>query len=89
MITFKQHPQDPQLTVIATTCCICNNSEKFTLTTELVDRWRDGECIQNVFPGMSGDDRERLMTGTCPACWDKMFLEEDAQKEADDCFREY
>ena len=30
--------------------------------------------IQDAFPTMPADDRERLLTGICPSCWDRMLL---------------
>ena len=32
--------------------------------------WQNGELIQNAMPTLSADDRERLITGICPACWE-------------------
>jgi hypothetical protein len=44
-----------------------------TVPMALYDRWRSGgEFIQRVFPDLSDDDREFLMTGTTPAEWDQM-----------------
>jgi hypothetical protein len=36
-----------------------------------------GVLIQQAFPNLSSEDRERIMTGTCPACWDEIFPPED------------
>ena len=38
-----------------------------------VRRWQRGTLIQNAFPDMSADDRERLITGICPSCRKKLF----------------
>jgi hypothetical protein len=54
-------------------CCVCNEYEIWSLDQELVDRWRGGENIQRVFPDMSAGEREVLISGIHPACWDKMF----------------
>lgn len=44
-------------------------------------RWSSGETgfIQDVFPHLSDDDREFLLTGVTPEEWDEMFadVEED------------
>ena len=58
-------------------CCVCGNYEVWSMDRELVDRWRGGENIQEVFPNMSAGEREVLITGTHPACWDKLFPEEE------------
>lgn len=35
--------------------------------------WQDGELAQNAFPYLSADEREMLISGICPTCWDEMF----------------
>lgn len=49
--------------------------EKFVFTLSSVDytRWRRGEHIQNVFPQMSSDQREILISGYTPAEWKEIF----------------
>jgi len=37
--------------------------------------WRDGELIQNVFPQLSADQREMLMTGIPPEEQEEMMNE--------------
>ena len=47
--------------------------------------WQRGALIQNAFPDLGKDDRERLMTGICAACWEKDIVvhPEDHPFEAD------
>lgn len=33
--------------------------------------------IQNIFPYLSAGERELLLSGICPDCWNKMFGGED------------
>jgi len=40
------------------------------ITQEELDRWNNGELIQNVFGHLSEDDREFLMTGITPEEWE-------------------
>ena len=58
------------------TCSVCGEYEVWSLDRELVDRWQGGENIQRVFPDMGAGEREILITGIHPACWDKLFLGE-------------
>jgi hypothetical protein len=58
-------------------CTVCGKYELWSLDREAVERWQGGEYIQNAFPEMSMQDREVLITGTHPACWDKLFPRED------------
>jgi len=45
-------------------------------------RWQNKEmAIQEAFPELSADDREMLISGTCPACWEKMFPAEEEEEE--------
>ena len=54
-------------------CTVCGDYEVWSLDRELVNRWQGGENIQDVFPDMNEGDRELLISGTHPACWDKLF----------------
>lgn len=52
---------------------------KQSLMRGLADR-ANGASIQQVFPGLSDDDREFLMTGITPEEWDAAF---DDDREED------
>ena len=52
------------------------NSMELPITNAQLDRWTGGELIQNVFPDLSVDQREFLMTGITPEEWDLTFGEE-------------
>jgi hypothetical protein len=58
------------------TCTLCGQYELWILDRTSVLAWQAGEYIQRAFPTMSAADREVLITGTHPACWDKLFPEE-------------
>lgn len=36
--------------------------------------WKDGMLIQDAMPSLTKDDRELLLSGTCPKCWDKQQI---------------
>jgi hypothetical protein len=59
------------------TCGVCNNFDVLTLNRIAIERWQAGELIQDTFPDMSLGDRELLISGIHPACWDKLFPKED------------
>ena len=50
------------------------------VTQEQLQRWALGEKIQNVFPHLSVDDREFIMTGITGEEWEE-FWEESARDE--------
>ena len=43
------------------------------ITQEQVNRWQKGELIQNVFPHLSVDEREFLMTGIIGEEWNELM----------------
>ena len=53
------------------------NSMELPITNAQLDRWTNGELIQNVFPDLSEDQREFLMTGITPEEWTQTFCEEE------------
>jgi hypothetical protein len=62
------------------TCVVCNQYEIWSLNRQAVESWQGGELIQNAFPDMSMSDRELLISGTHPACWDKLFPGEEEEE---------
>jgi hypothetical protein len=34
-------------------------------------QWQAGELIQKALPSLNDDDRELLISGTCPGCWEE------------------
>lgn len=51
------------------------------VTEEEIDRWNKGELIENVWPHLSADDREYILTGICD--WDN-YIPEYIGKHLDD-----
>lgn len=61
------------LLTIETTCPFCKVKHIMYIDPEDYLAWQFGTLIQKAFPTLSKDDRERLITGICPKCWDKTF----------------
>ena len=59
-------------------CAVCGLRSEFMLPAGDIARWRAGEYVQDVFPDMTIDDRETLISGTHSACWDTLFGEEES-----------
>jgi len=63
-------------------CMVCGERSELTLPQQLankVNRWRFGDRdvhIQNALPELSADEREMILSGTHPVCWDEMWKEE-------------
>jgi hypothetical protein len=43
---------------------------------EAYRKYEQGMAVLDAFPDRSADDREFLITGICPECWDKMEVED-------------
>ena len=77
------------LVYITTVCPMCGESHEVTVYEDDYLRWCDGELAQVAFPYLNADEREMLISGICPTCWDKMFsFDEDEVEEAEDWFDE-
>lgn len=64
-------------------CLHCGESATFAMTEEQFNRFKSGEHVQNIFPDWSPEDREMLISGTCPAGWEEMWAE-DEDEDYDD-----
>lgn len=58
-------------------CCVCGRASSLTVDAAKVARWRSGEHVQDVWPELPADERELLIAGTHPKCWDELFAEDD------------
>jgi hypothetical protein len=54
-------------------CTQCGITEDIPVSKEQYDDWRSGTLIQNAMPHLNPAQRELLISGTCGACFDKMF----------------
>lgn len=45
------------------------NTMDLNITQEQLNRWMDGELVQNVFPNLTPNEREFIMTGIMPDSW--------------------
>lgn len=51
------------------------NTFDFPITEDQYLSWKDGALVQDVFPHLSADEREFLMTGIVSSSWKKIFGE--------------
>lgn len=57
--------------LIPTQCPICGDTKDISVPLGQYIKWAvHDEPIQYAMPQLSHDDRERLITGICPTCWD-------------------
>lgn len=69
---------------VVTTCLGCNEQRTFYLPAAQHDLWTSGAHLQDVFPDWEPEDREQLISGTCPSCWEEMWAEEEEEGLYDD-----
>ena len=55
-------------------CRYCNSSQTLLVDMQDVDRWEDGELIQDALPYLSKSERELLISGMCENCWGNWFF---------------
>ena len=58
---------------VVTTCPFCGCANFIEVNEEDYLDWQDGKLVQDAFPYLSADEREMLISGICPTCWDGMF----------------
>lgn len=63
--------------VLGKTCSVCGVTHEIEVRAEDFRRWKRTDNIQDVFPYLSADDRELLISGICGSCFDDMFGEEE------------
>jgi hypothetical protein len=61
---------------VTTKCAFCRKRHDVKVSSAGYRAWRDGVKIQIAIPGLSEDDRERLVSGICPECWGEKFAED-------------
>ena len=59
--------------VVAVPCKKCKEVNEIQVDLEKFIAWQQGELIQNALPELDADQRELLISGICPKCWDEMF----------------
>ncbi|WP_211746380.1 hypothetical protein [Paenibacillus sp. Marseille-Q4541] len=62
--------RDTQLTV---NCFSCKQDQAVKVNEKDLENYNNGAHAQHVFPYLSADERELLISGICGCCFDKMF----------------
>ena len=58
---------------IVTVCPFCGVKNIIKVNQKDYLDWQNGKMVQDAFPYLSADEREMLISGICPTCWDKYF----------------
>ena len=65
-------------------CIRCKDTHVLMVSNHDFRRWEGGEPIQDAMPYLSAGERELLISGTCGACFDKLFPPEPEDFDLDD-----
>lgn len=76
-IDHIEGPIDDDFLHVHTRCFQCNKTNYFQMLIstykELISP--DRPYIQDLLPDFTDEQREELISGTCPECWKKLFQE--------------
>ena len=83
---YKEVREPEHYFVFLTVCPRCGSERDIYIEAEHVHAYQAGvfsiqegvlqnktSLIQNAFVNLDVDEREAMMTGICPPCWDNMF----------------
>lgn len=54
-------------------CRMCKVDHIIPVTEEQLIKYQQGAKIQVAFPNLNADQRELIISRTCPSCWNKLF----------------
>lgn len=64
--------------IVEKMCSHCGQINRIAMTHEQYIKYTEcSELVQNIFPELSPQKREILITGICPQCWEKIFPPEE------------
>jgi len=59
-------------------CILCKKTSIIELDEDKYEKYMEGESkIETIWPDKTADEREMIMTGTHPECWEKIFEGEE------------
>lgn len=70
--------------VITPKCPMCDKESLVAVEAVGFRTWQAGAYIQVALPMLDAGERELLMTGMHPTCWDKMMEEIDNEEDDDE-----
>lgn len=72
------------VTIKTPVCHLCKESGTIELTEAEAVALEVMPFIQDALPNRTPEEREMLITGTHPACWDAMFPPDDEDEDEED-----
>lgn len=71
---------------ILTKCPICGGLNEIAVNEDDYWDWQDGALVQETFTYLNADEREMLISGICPTCWNRTFDTPEEEDDDDPCF---
>lgn len=66
------------------TCRWCAYESVIYMTEIQYEKWYNQDSyVQDIFPHVSKEEREILISGTHPICWNEMFVDIEEEDEDD------
>lgn len=62
---------------ITVRCPSCAQQNPVVVPKESWERFQSGVFVQRAFPDLPPEEREMLLSGFCPTCWNEMFPPDD------------
>lgn len=72
-VTFIDISTDNDKAILIRQCDMCKRRTVIAVDRLALIAWENGRLIQDVWPEISADIREVLMTGFDPRCWESLF----------------
>jgi hypothetical protein len=67
----------PEMVELEVYCRMCQLRTSFPVRRAGYVAWKDGGLIQKVLSELSKEQRELMISGTCGACFEKLFTGEE------------
>ena len=82
--------KEKYVTMIAR-CDFCGKEVELKLTVESVNEFfsPNRRCVQDIFPYLSAEERELLISHTCNECWENMFPPEPEDGEDEEFLSQF
>ena len=69
---------------IITFCPFCGQMYGIAVNEDDFWDWQNGASVQDAFPYLFADDREMLISGICPTCWERTFGNSEEEENPED-----
>ena len=71
----KNVPTPTMINIITPPCQFCGDTSEMEVDEDKFNSWMKGERLQRAFPNLHRVEREMLIIGTHPDCWDKHMVD--------------